>query len=153
MCAALAYRQQKNNTLFLNTNHVHPHQIQWSVAIYLFGRLLLYASSCHFFSSAMLLVDGILCEGSSLLRLSSIASVSKFIGGWIVCVTDVLMCLVLTRGGFRDCGIANALLRAPLGGDGGGYEIPDGTRYMSTATYRHNNVFQCLFTNTKQCNF
>lgn len=34
------------------------------------------------------------------------------------------MCLVLIRGGLRDCGIANARLRAPRGGDGGGYEIP-----------------------------
>lgn len=84
----------------------------------------------------MLLVDGILCEGSSLLRLSSMASVSRFIVGWIVCVTDVLMCLVLTRGGLRDCGIANALLSAPLGGDGGGYEIPDGIHSISTPTRR-----------------
>lgn len=95
----------------------------------------------------MLLADGILCEGSSLLRLSSMASVSRFIVGGNVCVTDELMCLVLTRGGFRDCGIANALLSAPLGGDGGGYEIPDGTFYVSIPSA---HLFSFL-TNIKPC--
>lgn len=38
--------------------------------------------------------------------------------------TDALTCLVLMRGGFRDCGMAKARLRAPLGGDGGGYDMP-----------------------------
>lgn len=68
----------------------------------------------------MLLVDGILCEGSSLLRLSSIASVSKLIVACAVCITDAFTCLVLIKGGFRDCGNANARLRAPRGGEGGG---------------------------------
>lgn len=72
------------------------------------------------FSSVIPLVDGILCEGSSLLRLSSIASVSKLIAVCAVCVTDAFTCLVLSKGGLRDCGNANARLSAPRGGDGGG---------------------------------
>lgn len=77
----------------------------------------------------MLLVDGILCEGSNLLLLSSIASVSKLTAAWRVCVTDAFTCLVFNRGGFLDWGMANARLKAPLGGEGGGYEIPADVEY------------------------
>lgn len=75
----------------------------------------------HFFSSTILLVDGILCEGSILLRLSSITSVSELpIVTCADCVKDAFTCLVFIKGGFRDCGNANPRLRAPRGGDGGG---------------------------------
>ena len=33
---------------------------------------------------------------------------------------DELMCRVLSRGGFLDCGSANPLRNEPRGGDGGG---------------------------------
>lgn len=75
------------------------------------------------FSSTTLLVDGTLCEGSNLLRLSSIISVSELpivVACITGCVRDAFTCLVLIKGGFRDCGNANARLRAPRGGDGGG---------------------------------
>lgn len=65
--------------------------------------------------------EGVRWVDSSLLRLSSIASVSKLT---VDCTdaeaTDAFTCLVFIKGGFRDWGIANARLSAPRGGDGGG---------------------------------
>lgn len=73
------------------------------------------------FSSTILLVDGTLCEGSSLLRLSSITSLSELpMATCAGCVRDAFTCLVFIKGGLRDWGNANPRLRAPRGGDGGG---------------------------------
>lgn len=83
----------------------------------------------------MLLVEAILRDCSSLLRRSSIVSASRLTVVCSVCATEVFTCRVFIRGGLRDCGIANARLRAPRGGEGGGYEIPEVTPYKSQIVF------------------
>ena len=62
-------------------------------------------------------------------------SKSKLVAGHAPCVglgaagapllaVDELMCLVLSSGGFLDCGKAKPLRNDPRGGDGGGYDTP-----------------------------